>query len=110
MAHPADYLPEARKAARAELDRRQISEEKFEETVQSLREERKLERQIARKGLSTGEKLLFLFVPILGFAGWAFFQLKYHNRGEKRKMDQATVYMVGGILLWAILIYMMMRV
>lgn len=106
LQHKRDYIPEAIEAAQAVLDSRSIQQAEIDEIVIELATSEKKKRQAATKPLSTAEKLLFVFVPLLGLVYLLFAITDAQTKGQSKRISEMVLFSGIGIVLFAVAIWL----
>lgn len=105
--YAGDYQPEAVEAATALIEERDLSQEQIDNIEAQFEVHEIKQSQAAQEGLSTGEKIICLLVPIIGMIIFILLQLKYHEKGNQKKASQSMNYTLAGyaILITSIFIF-----
>ncbi|MES2058118.1 MAG: hypothetical protein V4564_19435 [Pseudomonadota bacterium] len=96
------YLPEAISAAKAELDRRNVSSDEITQTMDVVEIERMSENDRDKMPLSNGQWLCFVIFGPLTVT--MFVTPVFLFRGETRKFKEAWLAIFTGYIAWAMLV------
>lgn len=90
--HKEDYKAEVIEIVESILAKRNIQSETVARVQDTLAQQDEIQEAKAEEPLSRAEKFLFMLVPFLGLFAFAYFQLRYHEKGYKKKAGQSLTY------------------
>ncbi len=105
VAHPEDWIPEAVQAARAEIDRRGLSQEETiaAEAIVQADDDRK--KKYASMRLPTWAKVLIFLCPVMpGLMGILVIYLYFSSRGATALIKDYMRWLLYGLIFYAVLI------
>ncbi|MEL6590052.1 MAG: hypothetical protein AAFQ68_08235 [Bacteroidota bacterium] len=100
--HKEDYKAEVIEIVESILAKRNIQPDTAARVQETLDQQRETQDAKAEEPLSRAEKFLFMLVPFLGLLVFIYLQLRYHEKGYKKKAGQSLTYSlipIGIILL-----------
>lgn len=105
LKHRNDYISEAVKAAQAVLDKRSIKQEQIDEIIDELTQKEKEKRAESNRPLSTEEKLLFMFVPLVGLVSLLIAATEEQSKGKAKRVSEIFVFAAIGLLLFSVILW-----